>query len=299
MDGGHVPGATAAADDLVLLIGSDRKKFIRRLRAGEKLQTHRGEILFDDLIGAPYGSEVQTHLGHSFFLLTPTTNDLILDLRRESQIMFPKDLGYAIMKMGVRPGSVVVEAGTGSGGLTLALATFVGPDGHVFSYDRRPDMQRLARQNLRRVGLEARVTLKQRDIAHGFDETDADALFLDVLTPWEYLQQAHDALRGGGVLGCLVPTVNQVQELVRALFSGPWFMVELEETLLREYKVLPERIRPDDRMVAHTGYLLFARAVTRLPREPMDVEDEASEMMQTSTDESMQPTSLPQGEEET
>lgn len=270
-----MPGAAAAAGDLILLVGKDRKTFIRRLEPGEKLQTHRGEILFDDLIGVLYGSEVRTHLGRSFYLLAPTTNDLILDLRRESQIMFPKDLGYAIMKMGIRPGSVVVEAGTGSGALTLTLATIVGPDGRVFSYDRRADMQRLARQNLRKVGLDARVTFKQRDISQGFDEADVEALFLDVLSPWEYLAQARAALRGGGVLGCIVPTMNQVQELVRALYDGPWFLVEVEEVLLRGYKVVPERIRPEDRMVAHTGYLLFARAVTHLPAGETEEKEEA------------------------
>lgn len=273
-----MPGAIAAAGDLILLVGADRKQFIRRLQPGEKLQTHRGEILYDDLIGLPYGSEVRTHLGRPFYLLTPTTNDLILDLRRESQIMFPKDLGYAAMKMGLRPGSVAVEAGTGSGGLTLALATLVGPDGHVFSYDVRADMQKLARQNLRKVGLEARVTFKQRDIIHGFDERDVEALFLDVLTPWEYLAQAREALRGGGILGSIVPTTNQAQALIAALFEGPWFMVEMEEVWLRGYKVLPERIRPQDRMVAHTGYLLFARAVTHLQeRGPEEEESEGTE----------------------
>lgn len=257
-------GDVVVEGDLVLLVGTDRKGFIRRVQSSEKLQTHRGEILYDDLIGVPYGSEVRTHLGKTFFVLSPTTDDLIVDLRRESQIMFPKDLGYTLMKLGVKPGSVVIEAGTGSGGLTLALANAVGPEGHVFSYDRRADMQKLARQNLRRVGLEARVTFKQRDIVQGFDETGVEALFLDVLTPWEYLAQAREALRGAGVLGCIVPTINQVQTLVQALYGGPWFLVEVEEILLRGYQVIPERIRPQDQMVGHTGFLVFARAVTRM-----------------------------------
>ncbi len=264
----------AEAGDLILLIGKDRKQFIRRLEPGGKLQTHQGEILYDDLIGLPYGSEIQTHMGRSLFLLSPTTHDLVLDLERRSQIMFPKDLGYAVLKLGVQPGAVVGEAGTGSGGLTLTLATLVGAEGHVFSYDKRADMQKLARANLRKAGLDARVTLKQRDIAQGFDETDLDAFFLDVLSPWDYLDAARAALRGGGMLGCLVPTINQVETLVRALYDGPWFMVELEEILLRDYKVVPQRIRPQDRMVAHTGYLLFARAVTRRSAEPIEDDEE-------------------------
>ncbi len=259
---------TVEVDDLVMLIGKDRKHFIRRVRLGEKLQTHQGEVRYDDLVGVPYGSEIRTHLGHSMFVLPPSTHDLILNLRRKSQIMFPKDLGYIMMKMSIQPGTIVAEAGTGSGGLTLALATLVGADGHVFSYDRRTDMQRLARQNIRKAGLEARVTFKQRDIGEGFDETDLDAIFLDVLNPWEYLTQARTALKGGGWLGTLLPTMNQVQDMIRAFYDSPtWFMIELEETLLRTYKTVPQRIRPEDRMVAHTGYLLFARAITRTPVE--------------------------------
>ena len=94
------------------------------------------------------------------------------------------------------------------------------------------------------------------------DETGVEALFLDVLTPWDYLDQARTALRGGGVLGSILPTINQVQQMARALYDGPWFMVEIEEVLVRDYKVVPDRIRPQDRMVAHTGYLMFARAVS-------------------------------------
>ncbi len=254
----------AKAGDLVLLIDQERKKFLRILEPGGVLQTHKGTIGYDDLIGLPYGSEVYTHLGHQFYMFRPTTDDLVRALKRKSQIIFPKDLGYIVMKMGLRPGQTVIEAGTGSGGMTLAFAMLLGENGRLISYDRRADMQELARRNLERVGLAGRVTFKLRDISEGFDETDVDALFLDVLTPWEYLEQAHAAMRGGAVLGCLVPTVNQVQRLVRALFDGPWFLVEVEEILLRTYKVIPERIRPEDRMIGHTGYLIFARAVNRL-----------------------------------
>jgi tRNA (adenine57-N1/adenine58-N1)-methyltransferase len=262
-----------------MLIGEDRKYFIRHLKPDEKLQTHRGEVFYDDLIGLPFGSEIRTHLGHTMFMFAPTTNDLILDLRRRSQIIFPKDVGYAMIKMGIQPGHVVAEAGTGSGGLTLALATMVGPDGHVFSYDRRADMQKLARANLRKAGLEARVTFKLRDIADGLDETGLDAMFLDVTEPWDYLPQARAGLAGGGCLGILVPTINQVQELVEALYgSRNWFMIEVEETFLRAYKTLPRRIRPDDRMVGHTGYLIFARAISRIApdAEPEDGSEEES-----------------------
>ncbi len=253
----------AQVGDVVLLFSAkDRKHYIRTLQPGAQLQTHLGVLAHDDLIGQPLGSCVRTHLGHSYFLLTPTTDELIRDVRRESQIVFPKDAGYIIMKLGIRPGSTVIEAGTGSGGLCLALATMVGDSGRVYSYDVREDMQRIAQRNLERVGLAHRVTFTVRDASLGFDETDVDALFLDMLTPWQVLDPAHAALRGSGMLGCIVPTVNQLIEVVSALERHPGFgFVEAEELSLRPYKTIPARVRPEDRIVGHTGYLVFARAL--------------------------------------
>jgi tRNA (adenine57-N1/adenine58-N1)-methyltransferase len=253
------------AGDLVLLVNEkDRQLFIRMLKPGDQLQTHRGMVLHDDLIGLPYGTQVRSHLGFPFYLLPPTTDELIRNIRRESQIVFPKDSGYIMMKLGIRPGAVVIEAGTGSGGLCVALASMVGDDGHVYSYDNRPKMLRLAGLNLERVGMAHRVTLKSRDILDGFEETAVDAVFLDVRAPWEALDQAHAALTGGGVLGCIVPTNNQLVELIGRLDAHPGFgFVEAEELLLRPYKTVPARIRPADQVVGHTGFLVFCRAIVR------------------------------------
>ncbi len=260
--------------DTVMFISKDRKTFVRTLQPGEGLQTHFGVIHFDDVVGLPYGSRLQTHLGQPIWMMQPNMDDLIKHLRRESQIIFPKDLGYILLKLGVQPGVQVIEAGTGSGALTLVLAAMVGDDGHVYSYDRRLKMQELARKNLERVGLASRVTLIERDIAAGFDQRDVHALFLDVLTPWEYLDQAWQALRGGGFLGCIVPTINQVITLNAALHAGPWFFVQVEELLLRQYKTVPMRVRPDEQMVGHTGYLVFARALAEKAAGDADIADE-------------------------
>ncbi len=264
------------AGDLVLLINErDRRYFIRRLVPGQQLITHHGVLAHDELIGQPLGACVYTHLGIPYYLLRPTTEELVRHLRRRSQIIFPKDAGYIILRLGVAPGSVVVEAGTGSGGLCLALATMVGDDGHVYSYDERSAMLEIAAENLQRVGLAHRVTFKQRDVSQGFDEVDADALFLDLRRPWELLDQARAALRGGGVLGCLVPTANQLVTLLESLEAHPAFgLVEAEELLLRPYKTLPARVRPEDRIVGHTGYLIFARALIPETRRPSAEADE-------------------------
>ncbi len=255
----------ARENDLVYLMSRDRKSFIVRLEPGAELQTHRGVIKHDDLIGQPLGREVQSHLGYPFLVLEPSTHDLILDLKRITQIMYPKDIGYVLLKMNVGPGKRVVEAGTGSGGLTLALARAVMPTGRIYSYEVRPDVLRLATKNLERLGLLPFVELKERDIAEGFDEAEVDALFLDLPTPWDYLAQARAALKSGGYFGALLPTTNQVVRLIGALPEHGFAAVEVEELLLRSYKAVPARLRPMDRMVAHTGYLIFARKIEQNP----------------------------------
>ena len=251
----------ATQNDLVLLISRDRKQFFVRLTAGARLQTHRGYIAHDDLIGQPLGREIHSHLGAPFLVLEPSTHDLITSLKRTTQIMYPKDIGYVLLKMNIKPGSRVIEAGTGSGGLCLALARTVMPTGRVYSYEVRPDVLNLARKNLERLGLTAYVDFRERDIADGFDETDADALFLDVRQPWDYLAQARAAVKGGGFFGSFVPTTNQASELIATLPHHGFSAVEMEELLLRAYRAEPQRLRPMDRMIAHTGYLIFARRV--------------------------------------
>jgi tRNA (adenine57-N1/adenine58-N1)-methyltransferase len=145
-------------------------------------------------------------------------------------------------------------------------------------------MQLLARQNLERVGLEAQVTLKHRDIADGFDETDVDALFLDLPDPHLFLPQARAALRNGAPLGAILPTANQVSELIEALDRNGFGFIEACEIMLRFYKTVPARLRPVDRMVAHTGYLVFARALlpgsapaVLEPEEPLSIDEPGGE----------------------
>lgn len=270
---------TAQAGDVVQLVGRDHKHFILRLTPGQQLHTHRGIFEHDALIGRTLGTEVFTHRGDPFFLLQPSTDDLIREIKRNSQIIYPKDIGFILMKLSVRPGVTVVEAGTGSGGLTTVLAQAVGPTGRVISYEVREDMQNLARKNLERVGLADRVTFKLRDIAEGFDETDVYALFLDVPNPWDYTGQAYRALQSGGFFGSLVPTANQVSKLLVSMRREGFDFVEVCEVLLRYYKPVPDRLRPTDRMVAHTGFLIFGRPVIRStpPPETLDAQDETDD----------------------
>ncbi len=251
----------AAAGDVVQLVGLRHKHFIFTLVPDGELQTHRGVLKHNDLIGLSYGTQVFSHIGAPFFLLQPSLADLLNELPRNTQILYPKDIGFILVTMSVGPGQRVVEAGTGSGSMTIALAHAVGPEGRVFSYEQRQDFQNLARKNLARVGLESRVDFKLRDIAEGLDETDADAFFLDVPNPYDYIEQVRAALKPGGYFCTLIPTVNQVEKVLHALRLHRFAFIEVAEMLLRYYKPEPTRFRPTDRMVAHTGFLVFARRI--------------------------------------
>jgi len=255
----------AKAGDLALLIGPGGKPFLVRLEPGGRLHTHRGVVAHEDCIGRPWGTAVRSHRGDVFWLLEPSMEELIRYLPRQTQILYPKDIGYILLKLSVRPGRLVLEAGTGSGGLTLALAHAVWPLGRVVTYEVRPEMQALARRNLEREGLAEMVTWRIRDIAEGFEETEADALFLDLPEPWAYLPQAAAALRSGGFFGAILPTANQVIRLLEALPAHGFGFIETVEILLRPYHTVGWRFRPADRMVAHTGFLIFARRLQEAP----------------------------------
>lgn len=271
-------GPTMQPGDRVHVVWTRRgRPALLTLEPGGVFHSHYGIICHDDLIGKPWGLLATTHKGEPFYALPPSLEDLLRLTPRRTQILFPKDIGFVLLKLSIGPGTRVIEAGTGSGALTTALAFYVGESGRVYSYERRPDMQALARRNLEALGLAHRVTFHLRDIAEGFLERDVDALFLDVPTPEAYIPQARTALKSGGFFGALVPTTNQVARLLDALSQERFAFVEVCEILLRYYKPVAERLRPMDRMVAHTGYLIFARAVVEPLRDKPEDEDAASD----------------------
>jgi tRNA (adenine57-N1/adenine58-N1)-methyltransferase len=257
----NTPSSNARPGDLAQLVGLRHKNFIITLQAGARFETHRGILQHDDLIGKPWGTQVFSHMGSPFFLLQPSLGEILNDLPRSTQILYPKDIGFILITMGIGPGKKVIEAGTGSGSMTIALAYSIGSEGHVISYEIRPDMQNLAKKNLERVGLAERVDFKLRDIAEGLDETDADAFFLDLPNPYDYIPQVRAALKPGGFFCSLLPTVNQVEQLLIALRRERFAFVEVCEVLVRYYKPEPTRLRPTDRMIAHTGFLIFGRRI--------------------------------------
>lgn len=269
----RIGGTAAAGDgviqagDLVEIVGRGHIHQIIQVDPEATIHTHKGLLKGADFIGKPYGSLVQSHNGNEFYALQPSLADLVKFLPRKTQILYPKDIGFILFNMGIAPGQRVLEAGTGSGSVTIALANAVGPSGRVYSYEAREEFQQLAIKNVSRIGYASRVDFKVRNIEDGFDETGVDALFLDVPNSYDYLPQVKSALKSGGFFASLLPTTQQVTLLIEALKRNRFGFLEVCEIMLRYYRADENKFRPSDRMVGHTGYLIFGRSLV----------DEASE----------------------
>ena len=249
---------------LVIIVTAKGKRHLRRVEEKQDWHSGDGVLCAEDIAAADYGSEARTSLNVPVRLQEPTLFDLIKGVKRQTQIIYPKDIAHICLRLGVGNGRTIVEAGSGSGGLTLALSWFAGERGHIHTYEAREEFHKLAQRNVRWAGLGDNVTFHHRDIAQGFTVTGADALFLDVRTPWEYLHHVTAAVKPGASLGFLLPTVDQVRQLLLGLERGPFDDIEVSELLLRRWKPLADRLRPDDRMVAHTGFLVFCRQQERI-----------------------------------
>lgn len=242
----------------VLLYLDEKRKYLARVEKERKLHTHKGYIDMSALIGLEYGSKVKSNIGVDFVVLQPTLWDYVLKVARKTQVIYPKDMAIMIFRLGLRPGMKVVEAGTGSGALTCALAFFVKP-GTVYSYEINPSFQEVAKKNLERAGLLDYVVLKLKDITQGIDEEAVDAVVLDMATPWLVVPHAYKALKGGGHFASFSPTINQVEKTVLELRKYGFVDIKVYEILLREIKVEEGAVRPEMFMIGHTGYITFAR----------------------------------------
>lgn len=244
-----------------LLLDRKGRRYMITLKAGGEFHTHHGFIRHDDLIGSPEGTKVASTGGSGFVAVRPSLTDFILKMPRGAQVVYPKDIATILVGADIYPGATVLEAGTGSAALTLALLRAVGPDGAVVSYEAREDHQTKARANIEAFlgKVPDNLTLRLGDVAEGVPERGMDRVVLDLPEPWRVVPVAVDVLRAGGIFCSYVPSVPQVMQITDALEAGGFIDVATTETLVRGWHVAGQAVRPDHRMVAHTGFITVAR----------------------------------------
>jgi tRNA (adenine57-N1/adenine58-N1)-methyltransferase len=251
-----------ADGDLIVLIDKVGRRHRVRLKAGERHSLHSGVIAHDELIGRPEGIVVTTQLGARLLAVRPTFAEQVTGRVRQAQPIYPKDLGAILVGADINPGARVLEAGTGTGALTLALLRAVGAEGLVVSYEQREDFLEAAKRAIAETlgGLPPNLELKLGDVYAGVDERDMDRVMLDLPEPWQAVPGARNALRPGGIIFAHCPNVSQVQRFFECLREVRGFgMLEAFEVLQRGWTVRGRSMRPSHRMVAHTGFLCFAR----------------------------------------
>ena len=249
---------------------NDRKgrRYLIELVPGRQFHSHRGVIEHDHLIGAGDGSIHLTTLGEPYVALLPTLADYVLKMGRRATVSYPKDIGAILVAGDIGPGMTVLEAGTGSGALTMALARAVGATGQVISYERRPDHAAVARKLIAGFAgcIPDQVDLRVGEVEVALDDVSPDRVVLDLPEPWHLARLAAARLRPGGVFVCYLPTIPQVQTVVDELKgSGAYFSVETFEVLHRSWVVDGRSVRPSHRMVGHTGFITTARRISPPP----------------------------------
>lgn len=250
-------------NDYVLILAPDDKTFLSQVSAQKKLSTHLGMLDIGDAIGKNYGDKIVSGLGNEFYILEPTTWDKMMKIKRLTQIIYPKDASIIIQKTGLGEGMRVVESGTGSGSMTIALANAVKPGGRVYTYEKRDRFAENAKKNVESAGLSDYVEFKSGDATEGFSETDVDVALIDLPSPWDGVASASKALKGGGRIASLSPTFNQVEENYKHLEEHGFTYLETVEVFVRNIVVRQGKTRPTQRMISHTGYLTFGRKINR------------------------------------
>lgn len=247
------------AGDLVQFLDNKGRRYQAVLTPGKEFHSHSGFVPHTEIIGLPEGSTVRTTRGQAFVVLRPTLSEFILKMPRGAQVIYPKDIGPILMLADIAPGVRVLESGVGSGALSMGMLR-AGAD--IVGYELREDFMNRARTNVEQfLGSEYldRYRVELRDCYEGIDEEDLDRVVLDLPEPWQVVPHAAKALRPGGILVAYTPSVVQVSQLREALQRSKFFAAETVEIMQRGWHVEAQAVRPDHRMVGHTGFLTSAR----------------------------------------
>jgi tRNA (adenine57-N1/adenine58-N1)-methyltransferase catalytic subunit len=245
--------------DEIYIFYNERNSWVAKIEDLE-LFTNLGKIYLKDLVGKKYGQKVSTSKNIQFTVLPATTTDWIDSLSHKSQIIYQKDMGPIITMLNVQPGKKIIEAGTGSGALTSVLARMVGDTGRIFTHDIRDEAIEIAKSNIKKMNVK-NVEFNLKDVREGFIDKVVDSIFLDMVDPWEVIPQTVNNLIPGGKLVIFQPTFNQLEKCVESMKTHGYINIRTLEILEREIEVRPQAVRPNTRMIGHSGFLLEGRFI--------------------------------------
>lgn len=253
--------AVFSEGDKALFIDNRGRRYLVTLSAGGAFHFHRGVVNHDDVLGQPDGATVHSTSGASLTAFAPTYADYVLKMARGAQVIYPKDVATILVQGDIYPGARVLEAGIGSGALTMALLRAAGPNGQVVAYETRDDFATRARTNIEEfLGSMSNLEIRSGSVYDPIDCPPVDRVVLDLPEPWRALPNIAAVLRSGGVLVCFLPTILQSHQLVLALQQDPrWASIRTLESLSRSWHIEGRSVRPDHRMVGHTGFITIAR----------------------------------------
>ena len=250
-----------AFGDKVLLLDNKQRRYLITLTEGAEFHTHAGLVPHAEFVGQPEGVVLKSTKGAAYTALRPTLEDFVLEMPRGAQVIYPKDLGPICMLADIGPGVRVLESGVGSGALSMTMLRY---GAEIVGYELREDFLNRARTNVRSfLGKEAlsRYELHLRDCYDGIDERDVDRVVLDLPEPWQVVPHAVHALRPGGILIAYTPSITQAAQTREVMANKAWSGTRTLEVLHRGWHIEGQAVRPDHRMVAHTGFLTVGRFI--------------------------------------